>query len=333
MPRQPLDESIVFEHCAPMDDTDNRNDRDANDPTDSFDHDIEIPTPATLKTMLIDARLHDLGGFQVRRVLPYAKGDPNGVQTRRHVGSFVFLDHIGPAELEKPMFVSEHPHIGLATATYLFEGEILHKDSLGSEQVIRENELNLMTAGEWITHIEQGLTQEIHGLQFWIALPLEEEECAPRFRHYEGTEIPSWEIAKGVKAQLMMGEYAGHKTAVEFPSRVLFLILDSTTTHRMKISLDLGERELGLYVAEGHVTLNEHGSLMPGQLLVIDCTTEQIEARDGKLEIELGPGARIALFGGDPLDKPRLMKWNYVASDKELIERAEKKWAAFDAKS
>lgn len=280
---------------------------------------MENTTPST---MLIEARFQDLGGFSVRRVLPFSRA---GV-TRRHVGPFVFLDHMGPAELEKPMYVSEHPHIGLATATYLFEGEILHKDSLGSEQVIREGELNLMTAGEWITHIEQGLTNELHGLQFWIALPLEEEECAPKFRHYEADDTPSWSIAKDIRAHLVMGEYEGKKSAVDFPSRALFLVIDSMSSHRVKMTFDLSERELGLYVAEGTVTLDEHGSLKPGQLLVLD------QPEDGsktQLSVELGPGARLTLFGGDPLDKPRLMKWNYVASDQELIDQAEKRWAEY----
>ncbi len=280
-------------------------------------------TPADSNSMLIDARIQDLGGFSVRRVLPFSRAGA----TRRHVGSFVFLDQMGPAELEKPLYVSEHPHIGLATATYLFEGEILHKDSLGSEQVIREGELNLMTAGEWITHIEEGLTNEIHGLQFWIALPLEEEECAPKFKHYEAEDTPSWQIAKGVSAQLLMGEYEGRKSAVEFPSKVLFLVIDSATSHRIPLTLNLSERELGLYVAEGTVTLEEYGSLQPGQLLVLD---QPADGSITQLNIELGPGARLTLFGGDPLDKPRLMKWNYVASDQELIDQAEAKWAAVD---
>ena len=305
-----------------------------NDEHDDPIEDLEVlealtdVTSGTLKTMLIDARLHDLGGFEVRRVLPFSKAG----ETRRHVGSFVFLDHIGPAELEKPLYVSEHPHIGLATATYLFEGEMLHRDSLGSEAVVRENELNLMTAGEWITHTEQGLTDEIHGLQFWIALPLEEEECAPKFEHFETSRLPTWDIAKGVKAQLLIGEYAGKKADVDFPSRTLFLILDSTTSHRIKLSLELNERELGLYVCEGHVTLDQHGSLSPGQLLVIDRTDDEVAAADGRLEIELGPGARMTLFGGAPLDKPRLMKWNYVGSDQELIDQAEVKWAKYEKK-
>ena len=316
-----LDESRVIEHLQFMaHDHDDNQDDPAVDP---FDNATET---TTLKTMLIEGRPMDLGGFTVRRVLPFSRA---GVM-RRHVGSFVFFDHIGPAELEKPMYVSEHPHIGLATATYLFEGEIRHRDSLMNDLVIRENELNLMTAGEWITHIEEGLTEEIHGLQFWLALPLEDEECPPKFQHYDGTAVPAWDIAKGVKAQLLMGEYAGKKSAAEFPSQVLFLILDSTTSHRIKLTLDLNERELGLYVCEGHVTIDEHGSLKPGQLLVIDRTDEEVAARDGKLEIELGPGARMTLFGGQPLDKPRLMKWNFVASDQELIDQAEAKWAAFD---
>lgn len=271
-------------------------------------------------SMLIDGRLHDLGGFNVRRVLPFSRAG----QTRRHVGSFVFLDHIGPAELEKPLHVSNHPHIGLSTATYLFEGEILHKDSLGSEQVIREGELNLMTAGEWITHTEDGLTEEVHGLQFWIALPLEEEECAPKFKHYEGQEIPKWDIAKGVSAQLLMGQYQDKSSTVDFPAEVLFLVIDSSTSHRIPMMLDLDHKELGLCVCEGTVTLEEHGSLQPGQLLVLD---QKLDGTRSQLEIELGPGARIALFGGAPLDKPRLMKWNYVASDQELIDQAEARWA------
>lgn len=276
----------------------------------------------TSTTLLIESRAQELGGFPIRRVLPFSRA---GV-TRRHVGSFVFLDHMGPAELEKPMYVPEHPHIGLATATYLFEGEILHKDSLGSEQVIREGELNLMTAGEWITHSEEGLTNEMHGVQFWIALPLEEEECKPKFRHYETGDTPSWAIAKDVHAQLLMGEYGGKSSKVEFPSRVLFLVIDSMSSHRVKMDFDLNERELGLYVAEGTVTIEEYGSLKQGQLLVLDPPADGSQPR---LQAELGPGARIAFFGGDPLDKPRLMKWNYVASDQELITQAETRWAEY----
>lgn len=289
----------------------------------------EESNPSTDST-LIEARSQDLGGFTVRRVLPYSRA---GI-TKRHVGSFVFLDHIGPAELDEPMFVSEHPHIGLATATYLFEGEIRHRDSLGSDQVISEGALNLMTAGEWITHLEQGLSNEIHGLQFWIALPLEDEECAPSFKHYPANSTPKWQIAKGVSAHLLMGAYAGRRSDVEFRSRLLFLVLDSATSHRIPLTLEMNERELALYVCEGHVTLEEHGSLKPGQLLVFDQKpNEQNGSSPQELKIELGPGARVILFGGDALDQPRLMKWNYVASDQELIDQAEAKWAKANKKS
>lgn len=276
------------------------------------------------RPMIINARQHDLGSLIVRRVLPFAKGTGEGdVQVRRHVGPFVFLDHIGPTETEQPMFVSEHPHIGLATATYLFEGEILHKDSLGSEQVIRERELNLMTAGEWITHIEQGLTNEIHGLQFWIALPLEEEECAPKFQHCEGLDLPMWTVARDVVGQVLLGEFKGHQSKAEFPSRALFAVIDSASSHVHRITLELNERETGIYVCEGSATIEPHGHFLPGQLLILD----QAESERSIVEVELAPGARLAIFGGDPLDAPRHMKWNYVASDKELIERAEAKWA------
>jgi redox-sensitive bicupin YhaK (pirin superfamily) len=294
------------------------NHEDGHDPQLEIEDLPEVGGPNN--TVLIEAREQDLGGFTVRRVLPFARA---GI-TRRHVGSFVFLDHIGPAELDQPMFVSEHPHIGLATATYLFEGEIHHKDSIGSDQVIREGELNLMTAGEWITHLEQGLTHEIHGLQFWIALPLEDEECAPTFRHYSAQETPSWQIAKGVTAQLLMGEYADKKSSVECRARMLFMVLDSSTSHRIPLTLEMNERELGLYVCEGHVTMDDHGSLKAGQLLVFD---QPADGSLNRLQVELGPGARVVLFGGDALDRPRLMKWNYVASDQELIDQAEAKWA------
>lgn len=278
--------------------------------------------------MIIHARQHDLGGLIIRRVLPFAKGgsgEAGDVQVRRHVGPFVFLDHIGPLETDQPMFVSEHPHIGLATATYLFEGEILHKDSLGTEQVIRERELNLMTAGEWITHIEQGLTNELHGLQFWIALPLEEEECEPGFQHCEGLELPMWTVARDIVGHVLLGSFNGLTSKAIFPSRSLFAVIDSASSHIHRMTLELNECETGIYVCEGSATIEPHGHFLPGQLLVLD----QAKGERTIVEIELSPGARLAIFGGDALDAPRLMKWNYVASDKELIELAEKKWSQY----
>lgn len=281
----------------------------------------------TLNTnaLLIDARVHDLGDLTIRRVLPIARAGA----VRRHVGPFVFLDHIGPIETEKPLFVSEHPHIGLATATYLFEGEILHKDSIGSEQVIRERELNLMTAGKWITHIEQGLTEEVHGLQFWIALPQEEVQCEPSFHHLEGTDLPLWTLGKDVICQLLMGEYQGKFAETPFPARAHFMVFDSASSKSHAVNLEIGERELGIYVAEGTVTTQDHGVIVAGQLLVLDptFTGDQDGTSEPKVyPIELGPGTRLAVFGGDPLDGPRHMKWNYVASDEALIAQAEKKW-------
>lgn len=269
----------------------------------------------------IDARIHDLGGLQIRRVLPFAKSGA----TKRHVGPFVFLDHIGPIETTKPMFVPEHPHIGLATATYLFDGEILHKDSLGSDQVIRPGELNLMTAGQWITHIEQGLTRSVHGLQFWLALPQTHETMDPRFQHLGHELLPKWE-RDGIQYRLLLGTLEGRVSKADFPSRALFATLEcqSPSSASKLVNLATSEQELGLYLAAGECAIrlgDEAVELKVGQLLVLNKEKGPI-----RLDASFDSGAKLAIFGGDSLDGERLMKWNYVASRKELIDAAEKRW-------
>lgn len=261
---------------------------------------------------LINARVHDLAGMTIRRVLPFAGGET----ILRNIGPFVFLDHMGPIETKTPLFVPEHPHIGLATATYLFEGEILHRDSLDSEQVIRPGELNLMTAGRWITHLEQGLSQRLHGLQFWLALPKVHEQCDPSFQHVGRNGLPQWETSSA-KWQLLMGSHDGQKSQAVFPARALFLTGVTNERHD-NLSLSISEDEAALYMASGSVIIDGR-ELHAGQLLRVQTRTA--------LSISFTGRSQFAIFGGDALDGPRLMRWNYVATTKELIAEAEERWS------
>lgn len=261
---------------------------------------------------LINARIHDLAGMTIRRVLPFASGDT----VLRNIGPFVFLDHMGPIETKTPLFVPEHPHIGLATATYLFEGEILHRDSLGSEQVIRPGELNLMTAGRWITHLEQGLSQRLHGLQFWLALPKTHEQIEPSFQHVGRENLPEWETSS-TKWQLLMGEHDERQSQAVFPARTLFLT-GITTKKSESLSLSINEEEAAIYMASGSASIDGR-ELQAGQLLRVPTRAP--------LTVSLTAPSQFAIFGGDALDGPRLMRWNYVATTKELINAAEERWS------
>lgn len=261
---------------------------------------------------LINARIHDLAGMTIRRVLPFASGET----VLRNIGPFVFLDHMGPIETKTPLFVPEHPHIGLATASYLFEGEILHRDSLGSEQVIRPGELNLMTAGRWITHLEQGLSQRLHGLQFWLALPRAHEQIEPSFQHVGRDGLPQWETSS-IKWQLLMGSHAGQHSQAMFPARALFLT-GIAVDRNESLSLSIDEDEAAFYVAAGSVDIDGR-ELQTGQLLRVPTHTV--------LSVSVAASSQFAVFGGDSLDGPRLMRWNYVATTKELINAAEERWS------
>lgn len=267
---------------------------------------------AEKKGPLINARIHDLAGMTIRRVLPFAGGET----ILRNVGPFVFLDHMGPTETKTPLFVPEHPHIGLATATYLFEGEILHRDSLDSEQVIRPGELNLMTAGRWITHLEQGLSQRLHGLQFWLALPKMHEQCDPSFQHVGQNGLPQWE-SSSTKWQLLMGTHDRQKSQAVFPARALFLTGVTNERHD-NLSLSISEDEAAFYLASGSVIIDGR-ELHAGQLLRVQTHTA--------ISISITGRSQFAIFGGDALDGPRFMRWNYVATTKELIAAAEERWS------
>ena len=268
---------------------------------------------------VITPRPSDLGdGFLVHRALPTA--------ARRAVGPFVFLDQFGPVHMApgKGMDVRPHPHIGLATVSYLFEGEILHRDSLGSVVPIRPGEVNWMTAGRGITHSERspesarpdGAT--LWGLQFWVALPLELEQCPPAFAHHGVDEIPQLE-RPGARISVVLGEAFGARSPVELTSP-MFLV-DVRLDAGASIELDVAHAERAAYVVEGEVRGSAPDALVPKEHLVVFDAGERCVLTAGDAP------AHVTFLGGPPLDAPRFLWWNFVSSDRDLILRAQQAWS------
>jgi redox-sensitive bicupin YhaK (pirin superfamily) len=266
--------------------------------------------------MVIPARRRSLGGFEVGRVLPFAK--------RRMVGPFIFLDHMGPVDLPpdvpRSTDVRPHPHIGLSTVTYLFDGEITHRDSLGAEQVIRPGEVNWMTAGSGISHSERfdgmrGPGGRVEGLQAWVALPESDEEMPPAFDHYDAEELPLLSES-GVAARLIAGSAFGLTSAVKTRSPLFYL--DATLDAGARLGLPSGHKERAAYIARGRVEVDGH-AYDAGQMLVFG-TAEAPAIR------ALEP-SRVMLLGGEPFG-PRHIWWNFVSSRRERIEQAKADWQA-----
>ncbi|MEM9314205.1 MAG: pirin family protein [Pseudomonadota bacterium] len=260
----------------------------------------------------IEPREKDLGEFSVRRVLPAAR--------KRMIGPFVFFDHMGPAEFPpgKGIDVRPHPHIGIATITYLFEGEILHRDSLGVVQPIHPGAINLMTAGKGIVHSERpgddlDRDSRLHGIQSWIALPTEQQEIEPDFQHYPAGDLPAWE-EQGVGFRLIMGELRGRTSPVRTYSRTLYADLEFSAGGHS--TLDLAEKEHALYVASGEIAIA--GTLVPAGVMVV------LEP-GGTLPVSAAVASRALLIGGDPLGE-RHMYWNFVSDSIERIEVAKQDW-------
>lgn len=265
--------------------------------------------------MLIEGRARDLGGFSVRRILPYAK--------RRMVGPFIFLDEMGPAVFPpgEGIDVRPHPHIGLATVTYLFEGELTHKDSLGFDQVIRPGDVNWMTAGSGITHSERtgpearAGTLHMHGIQSWVALPKSDEQTTPAFHHHKGATLP--EIAEGgATLRLIAGKAYGATSPVAVFSDIFYLHVEAPAGSEFEPPTEYAER--AIYVVSGDVTVA--GEPVPPQRLVVlgEGAAAPIRAR---------ADARLMLLGGAAMDGPRHIWWNLVASDEALIEEAKRDWS------
>lgn len=266
--------------------------------------------------LVIEPRKRDLGGFAVKRILPFAR--------RRMVGPFIFLDEFGPAALPagEGIDVRPHPHIGLATVTYLFDGEILHRDSLGSLQAIRPGAVNLMTAGRGIVHsersgeIERAREARLHGMQCWIALPLAEEQGAPDFSHHPLEELPLIGGA-GSRLRLLAGRAYGEVSPVPAFSDLFYLHAELEAGARLELPDDHAER--AVYVVSGGVSLGD-ADLGPASMAVLK--------EGAAASLTAGPASRLMLLGGAPLAGKRHVWWNFVASDPALIERAKADWRA-----
>jgi redox-sensitive bicupin YhaK (pirin superfamily) len=269
-------------------------------------------TTASPIELTIEPRIRSLGEFDVRRVLPAAE--------RRMVGPFVFLDHMGPAVFPpgQGIAVRPHPHIGLATITYLFEGEIMHRDSLGFVQLIQAGAVNLMTAGRGIVHSERAsddiaVTSRLHGIQPWIALPLDREEMEPGFIHYPTASLPALALG-GAEVRVIMGEAYGARSPVATYSPTLYL--EVRLAEGAELALPGHASERAAYVVEGAVTIAER-PYREGTMAV---------ARSGAdVRLRASAPSRVMVVGGEPLG-PRHIWWNFVSSSKERIEQAKRDW-------
>jgi len=264
--------------------------------------------------LVLAARSADIaGGLHVLRALPQAR--------RRMVGPFVFLDQMGPV-VHGPgqgMIVLPHPHIGLATVTYLFEGEALHRDSLGTVQPIRAGDVNWMTAGRGIAHSERSSTTStgrLYGIQIWVALPKKNEEDAPSFAHHGVGTLPSWEDG-GVRVRLVAGSFGGKRSPVKTLSELFYaeVLLEAGSVFRV----DAEHVERAAYVVEGALNLTQ-GTLRPGELAVFHPGKEVL--------LCAAEPTRMLVLGGEPLDGPRHIWWNFVSSSKDRIEQAKEDWRA-----
>lgn len=266
--------------------------------------------------LIIEERPAEIGKFMVGRLLPF--------RNKRMVGPFIFIDHMGPAKMndQESIDIGPHPHVGLSTLTYLFEGNIMHRDSLGTKVEIKPGQVNWMTAGKGIVHSERtpdylrGSDKVLHGLQIWVAMPKVLEQSEPSFYHADEQELPNWEDA-GVHYKLIAGEAFGKKSPVPVYSRLFLLELKAENRQTVKIGADLFG-EIGMYILEGAI-LSEGARFDPKRILV---------AKESSLcEFEMEEGTTIYIFGGEPFPEERFIYWNFVATDKELIEDAKKKWS------
>ncbi len=266
--------------------------------------------------LVIEQRRKDLGGFEVGRLLPFAK--------RRMIGPFIFFDHFGPADfprgISRAVDVRPHPHIGLSTVTYLFEGEIMHRDSVGSEQSIRPGEVNWMVAGRGITHSERFEKARaeggpMHGIQAWVALPREDEETDPDFANYAGDALPANEES-GVWTRLIAGELGGTRAGARTHSPMFYAHV--RLAERASISLPDEYSERAAFVVSGTVTVDGR-EFTSGQMLVFAPGKEAI--------VTAKSPAILMILGGEPLGE-RYIEWNFVSSSKERIEQAKADWRA-----
>jgi len=266
--------------------------------------------------LVIPQRRRDLGGFEVGRVLPYAK--------RRMVGPFIFFDHFGPVDfppgIPRSVDVRPHPHIGLSTVTYLFDGEIMHRDSLGSEQPILPGEVNWMTAGRGITHSERFERarregDRMHGIQAWVALPAHDEETQPAFFHHGAGDLPTFE-ERGASGRLIAGEAFGTKARVRTHSPMFYVHWDFDREGSAALPADYPER--AVYVATGSIEID--GRIVHAGEMAVLASRRTAVMRALETSIVMG-------LGGEPVGE-RFIEWNFVSSSSERIEQAKADWRA-----
>ncbi len=266
--------------------------------------------------LIIEERSRDIGDFLVGRLLPFRK--------KRMVGPFIFIDHMGPSILgpKKYMDIDQHPHIGLSTLTYLLEGEMRHEDSLGTKQLIAPGSVNWMTAGKAVTHTERtplesrdGRAIHMHGYQIWVALPKKMEDIEPSFHHIEAKDLPRWGNKKAHFA-LIAGEAFGKRSPVPVHSELFMVEVKAKEDYTINLEGQV-RGEIGICVVDGNIQACEH-EIGKGNML--------ISKTEDACQLTLKSGAHVFLFGGIPLEEPRHIYWNFVASEKETIEQAKNDW-------
>ena len=266
--------------------------------------------------LLVDERQADLGNFIIGRLLPFRK--------KRQVGPFTFIDHMGPAQLGNGKYidVDQHPHIGLSTLTYLFEGQIEHKDSTGSVQVISPGDVGFMTAGNGVTHTERtpvnkrnGEEFTLHGYQIWVALPKDKEEIAPHFDFFPSTDIPTWQT-DALTFKLVAGDAFGKSAPLRAfsPLFMVDVFAEKETTLNLKDQL---RGEVAFVIVKGSITVQEQ-KVNAGQML--------ISKTDDQCEICLDKGTQVLLFGGEPLPEERYLLWNFVSHSRDRLKQAKEDW-------
>lgn len=266
-------------------------------------------------SLIIEERPRNIGNFMVGRLLPF--------QGKRMVGPFIFIDHMGPVKMNdhQNVDIPPHPHIGLSTLTYLFEGNILHKDGLGTEVEIKPGQVNLMTAGKGIAHSERTpeylrhSNKTMHGLQIWVALPKELEQMDPSFSHTEEQDLPRWTVDE-VFYRLIAGNLFDKQSPVPIYSPLYFLEIKTSLQKQIILGPAL-YGEAGIYILKGSIK-TEGNIYQPKELLI---------AKDSKvLEFEMAADTTVYIFGGEPFAEERHIYWNFVATNKEMIEAAKEKW-------
>lgn len=273
---------------------------------------------AGLIEQIIKPREKDLGdGFKVRRILPF--------HNRKMVGPFIFFDHFGPVDYApgKGFDVRPHPHIGLATVTFLYDGAIRHKDTLGTDLVIRPGAVNWMTAGRGICHSERTpdpereAGQSLHGIQTWVALPKDFAETAPDFVHHPADTLPEFDLG-GAHARVLAGTAFGHTAPVAFPWGIWYVGADADAGASFAVTADEAE-ERAIYIAFGQAEIDGE-VVAPGQMAIF--------APGQDVPVSVTPGTRFMLAGGETMDGPRKIEWNFVATDQDRLEQAKADWRA-----